>query len=125
VNREALLRWAGERYGSEPEYPWEGDPDSAVLRRADSGKWYALFMKVSGSRLHLSEEGPFDIMNVKTGPMLAGSLLREEGILPAYHMNKEHWVTVLLERARPELARELMEMSYDSVGGKRKARPGR
>lgn len=25
------------------------------------------------------------------------------GILPAYHMNKEHWVSVLLEEADAEL----------------------
>ncbi len=36
-------------------------------------------------------------------------------ILPGYHMNKEHWNTVLLEQLPRELLCELIDHSYDLV----------
>jgi predicted DNA-binding protein (MmcQ/YjbR family) len=39
---------------------------------------------------------------------------RQPGILPGYHMNKDNWVTILLDgTAEDGLIRELMEISYD------------
>jgi predicted DNA-binding protein (MmcQ/YjbR family) len=34
------------------------------------------------------------------------------GFLPAYHMNKEHWLTVLLDNTVPE--KEIYELIDDS-----------
>ena len=41
--------------------------------------------------------GSADVLEVKCDPLLAGSLRMEQGILPAYHMHREHWITVLLD----------------------------
>ena len=38
-----------------------------------------------------------DILNVKCDPVLSGSLRIQPGILPAYHMNKENWISILLD----------------------------
>ena len=32
INRDVILNYALSTYGTEPEYPWEGSPDNAVLR---------------------------------------------------------------------------------------------
>ena len=32
------------------------------------------------------------IMDVKCGPLLGGSYLGKPGVVPAYHMNKTHWL---------------------------------
>ena len=40
--RERLLRYAAENYGTTPEYPWDGTPDAAVLRHPGNQKWYGL-----------------------------------------------------------------------------------
>jgi predicted DNA-binding protein (MmcQ/YjbR family) len=48
--------------------------------------------------------------------------LREQynGITPGYHMNKKHWITVLLDSDVPdELIEELVTASYDLVRPKR------
>ena len=46
--------------------------------------------------------GTVHILNVKCSPLETGSLLQKAGIFPAYHMNKTHWVTVLLDGTLPE-----------------------
>ena len=32
ADRAAVLRFAAEQYGTEPDYPWARSPESAVLR---------------------------------------------------------------------------------------------
>ncbi|WP_442868678.1 MmcQ/YjbR family DNA-binding protein [Bradyrhizobium sp. CCBAU 51745] len=43
-----------------------------------------------------------EIVDVKCGPERIDFIKRRRGILPAYHMNKEHWVTLLLESSLPK-----------------------
>ena len=42
------------------------------------------------------------ILNVKCDPMLAGALRAQEGFHPAYHMNKEKWLTIRLDGSVPD-----------------------
>lgn len=54
-------------------------------------------------------------LNIKTDPEYS-ELLRKtyEYIVPGYHMNKQHWNTVILsEKCDKELVEELIEQSYD------------
>ena len=127
ATREAMLRYALESYGTEPDCPFAGDTDSLVLRHEGTGKWFALLMRVKKSALGLGGEERIDVMNVKVDPALAVSLREREGILPAYHMNKERWVSVLLNGSVPmPLACALMDMSFEAtLGMKRRSKAGR
>lgn len=119
--REDVIQHIQDIYGVGPEYLWADTPDSAVFRHPGSKKWFAIIMDVSPDRLGLSGDAAVDVMNVKCGTLLVGSLLQEEGFLPAYHMNKEHWVSILLDGSVPnEKIFPLLEMSYDSVAPKRR-----
>ena len=54
-----------------------------------------------------------DILNVKCEPEMIGSLRLMKGFLPAYHMNKEHWNTIIIsEKVDKSLIYELIEQSY-------------
>jgi predicted DNA-binding protein (MmcQ/YjbR family) len=60
-------------------------------------------------------------VSVKCDPEL-GAQLRgaHESIVPGYHLNKRHWITVTLgEDAPDELVTQLVEDSYDLVKPKR------
>ena len=83
----------------------------AVLRHADNGKWYGIVMSVPLSKLGLPGKGNVEIINVKSAQVLDMLLYGDPGILPAYHMNKKHWITILLESgfAEKELRALLME----------------
>lgn len=55
-------------------------------------------MEVRRDKLGLPEDGEVDILNVKSDPMLIGSYRTQEGlILSADNMNKERWISILLE----------------------------
>lgn len=97
MNRNSVIEYARINYGTEPEYPWEKYPEYAVLRNAASGKWYAVIMRVKRSFLGLDGEGTVDVINVKCDPVTVGSLRLKSGFLPAYHMNKDRWVSILLD----------------------------
>ncbi len=123
--RERMIQYALDTYGTEAEYPWADTPDAAVLRHSASKKWYALIMGVLPSRLGLPGEGPVDVINVKCSPMMIGSLLSTKGFFPAYHMNKSHWISILLDGSVPDnQIFPLLELSYDSVAPKRKRKHG-
>ena len=100
--KERILQYAQVHLGAEPEHLWAKFPRYAVLRHSGSAKWFAAFLEVPGTRLGLERPESVDILDVKCGPLLAGSLLGTPGILPAYHMNKSNWVTLLLDGSLPE-----------------------
>ena len=95
--RASLMRYARRRYGTKPEYLWLSMPDYAVLRHDDNRKWYALFMTVPREKLGLPGGGAADILELKCDPILAGTMSGEDGVLPAYHMHRPSWITLLLD----------------------------
>lgn len=119
--RERIMRYAQDVFGTEAEYLWADTPDAAVFRHPASRKWYAIIMAVCRSRLGLSGEETVDVLNIKCGPILSGSLRMQPGFLPAYHMNKQNWISIILDGSvSDEQIRPLLELSYDSVAPKRR-----
>lgn len=114
LSREEVLKYAREKFRIEPDYPWMRDPDSAVLRHRDNEKWFALLMTVSKQKLGLREPDQADILTVKSDPILIGSLIDGQHFFSAYHMNREHWITVLLDGTTPaEAVFHLLDLSYE------------
>lgn len=110
--KEKLLTHARKNFGSEPDYPWADEPEYAVLRHADSGKWYALLMRLPARRLGV-EGTVLDVVNLKADPMVILSLLDHPSALPGYHMNKTHWITIILDGLFPdEELLSLLESSH-------------
>ena len=106
MKREEIFQYVKEQYGTEPEYLWKKDPDSAVLRHKN-GKWYAIIMAVEKETLGL---------DVKCDPDLVGMLIQTYGFLPGYHMNKRHWITILLDESVSEAKTlDFLDMSYDLI----------
>ena len=99
MTRQELFAWIRQQYGTEPEYPWHDW--NAVLRHNDNNKWYGVVLEVSADKLGLPEAGIIDVINVKSDPLLIGSLRGQDGYFPAYHMNKEKWLSIQL--GKPEL----------------------
>ena len=80
--------------------------------------------RCSGSTAGMQGEELVDVLNVKGDPVLIGSLRMQPGFLPAYHMNKENWISILLDGTAPEeQMKNLIEMSYQMTDKKRKNKP--
>ena len=118
MNRTQLLKAVAKKYGVQPEYLWTRWPNYAVLRHSDNRKWFAILMDVPTSRLGLNdadadEHGRVDILNVKVDPDDAIVLQLADSIMPAYHMNKKNWISIVIKGDVPdELILELLETSH-------------
>lgn len=121
ATRESALRFALENFDTQPEYLWLSDPNFAVLRHA-CGKWYGIIMDVQKKKLGLNGTGKVDILVIKCEPALQYVLLRQRGFLPAYHMNKEHWISVLLDGSLTDgEVFPLIEASYEAAGSRKRS----
>jgi len=115
VNREEIFEYVKKQYGTLPEYLWSSSPDSAVLRHKN-GKWYAVIMNVEKSKLGLDGNGTVEIMDVKCDPEMTGIIIQTYGFLPGYHMNKQHWITILLDGTVGESKiLDFLDRSYDLI----------
>ena len=119
LGAKRLIRLVRDRYGVEPEYPW--DDENFIFRHGSNRKWFAVAMRVACRKLGLDRDGSVDIVDLKCSPLLAGAYRGRPGVLPAWHMNKEHWLTVLLDgSAEDGLLEELLDISYELTAGRRR-----
>ena len=122
ATRKDVLAYAKKTYGTVEEYLFADSPMCAVLRREDNGKWYGIVMDVKRSSLFLTnDQTKVDVLNVKVDPAALFDLLGEKGILPAYHMSKSHWISILLDGSVDrEFVYALMRMSRRMTAPKSK-----
>ena len=111
MTRQDIFEWCKQQYDVEPDYPW--NDWNAVLRHKDNRKWFALIMDVSKNKLELEGDESMDVVNFKCDPILIDSLRNENGFFPAYHMNKEHWITVSLDDVCDEKIKMLLDISFE------------
>ena len=128
MDRQTVFDYIKKKYHVLPEYPWRKYDSNAVFRHTDNKKWFALVMDVQGNKLGLSGSEYIDVVNLKMDDLFFRDIIiKEDGIMPAYHMNKIHWVTVLLNGMVPEKrVLELIDMSFlatASAKKKEKVRP--
>jgi predicted DNA-binding protein (MmcQ/YjbR family) len=128
MDRQTVFDYIKKKYKVLPEYPWRRYDSNAVFRHNDNKKWFALVMEVQRDKLGFSGTEYVDVVNLKIDDMFfRDMIIRENGILPAYHMNKMHWITVLLDgTVAEEKIFELIDMSFlatASAKKKEKVRP--
>ena len=114
MNRQELETYILDTYGVNPEYPWKKYPTFAVFRHESNQKQFAVMMTIDKRKLGIQEDGQMDVVNVKCEPNLAASMWDQRGIYPAYHMNKDHWLTVVLDGSMSATnVQFLLALSYD------------
>lgn len=120
--RETIFAYIKKKYKVSPEYPWAKYDGNAVFRHSDNKKWFALVMGVEKDKLGLSGAEYVDVINLKIDDMMFRDILvQQEGILPGYHMNKEHWITVLLDGTVEEAkVYDLIDVSFTATASKKK-----
>lgn len=119
MNRNDLALYISEIYGAQADYPFLQYPDAAVFRHSDNKKWFAVIMSVSKRKLGFSKDETVDIVNLKCDPVLSGSLRLETGIYPAYHMNKEKWISVVLDgNVQADKIKWLLDISFELTAAK-------
>lgn len=111
-----IMEYCERKFGTEPEAPWEDSPDAYTFKTAKRNKWYALFMTIPYKSLGLVAKGALDVVNIKLPPEKVLDLIDRVHFYPAYHMNKKHWITIVLDKEVDEpLVQQLLEESYGLV----------
>ena len=118
-----ILKYANAKYGDAPEYLWSDLPDAAVIRRKDTQKWYVLLMTILPKRLGLDGDEPIEIVDLRFDADELPKKIDGERYFAGYHMNKKHWITILLDGSVP-LAEILdyIDKSYLLAGEKPSSR---
>ena len=112
LSRRQLIDYGLSLPGAYEEHPF-GD-GTLALRYQGNKKIFALFLSYQGQEL----------LNLKCDPLLADIMRQQfQGVQPGYHMNKTHWISVVLgsDVPREDMLR-LMEHSFDLIRGKPKAK---
>ena len=113
--KQSFLDYCLGTFGTLPDYPFDEDFETAVLRHADNHKWFALLMKVSRRKFGFDSDKTVDVVNLKLPVEMFGSFGKADGVYPAYHMNKLHWISVLLSDATDETIAFLTGVSYEAT----------
>lgn len=124
MNREKIIKYISEVYGAQAEYPFLQYPDTAVFRHSNNKKWFAVIINVPKTKLGINDENRTDILNVKSDPILIGSLRNEKGFYPAYHMSKSNWISASLDEADSEKIKWLLDISFDLTKSKIRRKRG-
>ena len=114
--KDDYIAWIKNHFGAEPDYPWPDDAPYSFVFRCPNEKWFALVMKIKYRQLGLTGDEAVWVVNMKAEQDTIPTLIDRKSIFPAWHMNKKHWITVLLTAATDfEKLCELTQKSYELV----------
>ena len=79
-------------------------------------------MRVSRRKFGFDSDEVIDVVNLKLPMEMYGSFGAADGVYPAYHMNKLHWISVLLPDAPEDLIGFLTSVSFEATREKKKSK---
>ena len=90
-----IIDYCVEKYSTNPEYLWEKFPNNAVFRRKDNKKWYAVILTVRKDKLGFNETEEVEVIDLRCDNV--ENIVDNKNFFPGYHMNKKHWITIILD----------------------------
>lgn len=111
-----ILRFIKETFDAKPEFLWKSLPEIAALRVPGKKPWFAVIGRIPKEKIGKEEDGFAEVINLKDEPKAVASRIGEKNAYPAYHMNKRHWYTLLLDESlEDEEIESLVMTSFDIV----------
>lgn len=107
-----VVEFIEKTYNEQPEYLWEKFPEYAIFRKKKDEKWFGLLMKLPAEKLGLKQNDMIYVMDIKMDPDQIDSVIDHKSYFPAWHMNKKHWISLLLNDSIPD--ETLFQMITDS-----------
>ena len=80
IMKQQFLEYCLNTYGTSPDYPFDEDFETAVLRHTDNRKWYAIVMKVSRRKFGFDSDEVIDVVNLKLPTEMFGSFGASDGV---------------------------------------------
>lgn len=112
---DKIIEHIKSEYRTNPEFLWpDRYPSYAIFRHINNKKWFALVAAISSKSLELKDDKAIDIINLKFDKNQTYDFAEtSDHIFPAYHMNKNNWITIWLDRTLSDkFIFELIKKSY-------------
>lgn len=113
MNKSKLVEYISGEYGCKEDFPFEKFQDISVFRHGDNKKWFAIFMEIEANKLGINSKERVWTVGVKCDVLLKDSFLKEKGVYPSYHMNKNHWLSIVLNEVDEQILKTLIDISFD------------
>ena len=122
MQKEEIIAYIERKYKTKAQFPWQPKAKHMVFRHSENKKWFALIMGVDAGKLGIDSEGILDVINLKCDTDLSSNIKMSKGILPAYHMNKKHWISVVLDGAiADDTVKSLIDVSFELTASKKRS----
>ena len=112
-----VIDYCNNKYGENHVNPFKKHPDILAMVN-EKNKWYALLLDVEYNKLNKNIDitTKVKILNLKYPTDNISDIIDNQNIFPAYHMNKKHWISVVLDKnIKLETIKELIDISYSLV----------
>lgn len=111
------------RYEAESDHSFEDDRSVTVFKQSDNKKWFAATKNIGCRSVGVVRSGRIDIVNLRLSPRDITSLRTREGFRPAWRMNQNAWITILLDGSVPdEEVLRCLDTSFALAGAKGRKR---
>lgn len=108
-----IARLIQEKYADEPCFLWKKYPQYAVFKNSENNKWYAALLNIDHAKIDAAKSGEIEMLDIKADKKDVQELLLQDGFYPAYHMNKQAWLTIILDGSLSDSrVMELIGASY-------------
>ncbi len=109
------------------EFPWEKYPGNGTFKCNENGKWFAAILTVDFGKLGIpgehDEDETVEVVNLKADSVEIPELIKQPGVCPAWHMNKKHWISVILDDTlSDDEVFGFIRKSHDLVAGSKAAK---
>lgn len=109
-----VSKYIFDKYNSHPCFLWSENHGFGVFKN-EKNKWYGIIMNINISKLTKGDY-EVEVMNLKVSKEELPKLLEKENYYEAYHMNKKHWVSIVLDgKVDDKEIFKLIDESYDMV----------
>ena len=112
-----IIDYCNNKYGENHVNPFKKHPDILAFVN-EKNKWYALLLDVEYNKLNKNTDitTKVKILNVKYPTDRILEIIDNKNIFSAYHMNKKHWISIVLDKnIKLETIKELIDISYSLV----------
>ena len=112
-----VIDYCNNKYGGNHINPFKKHTDILAMVN-EKNKWYALLLDVEYNKLNKNTDitTKVKILNLKYPTDNISDIIDNQNIFPAYHMNKKHWISVVLDKnIKLETIKELIDISYSLV----------
>ncbi len=115
-----IIDYIYNKYGDKPEFLWAKTPRNAVFRRYDNKKWYCAMLTTKAKSIGINSENIVELIDLRMPLNLPSQITDNKNFFPAYHMNKNNWITIKLDNCDIpiEIIFTFIDVSYDIAGKK-------